>query len=469
MAREPRVLAKWTWTPIAIVCLLVPSVVAANEVTFDGVVGSTWGPPSPPGTVILAEDGIEMSIQENFVMGNAGFGQAQVVDSSSVDFGSGGVLALEDMNIDFDFSSLPQTPQEVFLQYRRPFPGVVHGVPQEALNLRVNNGTLEEVLLVGGTTTLTISGVTVSRQEAVGPTGDVIGTLAFQGAVQQLEVGFEDFLIDSVQVLQNPEPSVGGGCQNYVGFETVGLFDTFGPGGLGVQGGVIFSEDGVDVARDIYDTGAISLFNQVVIVPPWLGFGDFHVLRLLGCTVRFDLPGLIVGDVTFEYRHSGAGVNLQINGENLFIVDSMDQLPANPAPGVSLTVTPDPLPSDRGQITLSGAIESVRIGAQVFMQIDNFCVQGSGQQRRGDCNQDGVINIADAIALLSGLFTPGVLVPCESTCDTNDDGAFNIADGIYLLAYLFQAAAPEPPAPFPDCGLDPTPDMLGCATLGGCP
>jgi hypothetical protein len=44
-------------------------------------------------------------------------------------------------------------------------------------------------------------------------------------------------------------------------------------------------------------------------------------------------------------------------------------------------------------------------------------------------------------------------------CDTNDDGRFDIADAVYILSYVFDGGPPPPP-PFPDCGIDPTPDDL---------
>ncbi|MFN0058409.1 MAG: dockerin type I domain-containing protein [Planctomycetota bacterium] len=88
---------------------------------------------------------------------------------------------------------------------------------------------------------------------------------------------------------------------------------------------------------------------------------------------------------------------------------------------------------------------------------------------RGDCNTSGSINIADAVALLNGLFVPGsVLGTCLDACDGNNDGMVNIADAVYVLNYLFVPGSPPPPAPFPGCGPDPTPDALTCSAFGSC-
>lgn len=92
--------------------------------------------------------------------------------------------------------------------------------------------------------------------------------------------------------------------------------------------------------------------------------------------------------------------------------------------------------------------------------------------RRGDCNDDGTINIADAVGLLAFLFpqgAPGAL-NCEDNCDANDDGTLNIADAVAVLAFLFPSGPPIPlPVPSPDCGVDPTMDALGCLSPSGCP
>lgn len=97
---------------------------------------------------------------------------------------------------------------------------------------------------------------------------------------------------------------------------------------------------------------------------------------------------------------------------------------------------------------------------------------GSGAEFvRGDCNNDGMVNIADAIFLLSVLFPTGVpAVPdCDDACDSNDDGTSNIADAVAALAALFGS----PPVPLPgpsSCGVDvDDSDPLTCSGYQHCP
>ena len=81
---------------------------------------------------------------------------------------------------------------------------------------------------------------------------------------------------------------------------------------------------------------------------------------------------------------------------------------------------------------------------------------------RGECNDDGTINIADAVCILTWLFDDGAAPGCVAATNTNGDGDANIADATYLLNHLF-AGGPAPAQPFPECGAA---DLagLGCVT-----
>lgn len=86
---------------------------------------------------------------------------------------------------------------------------------------------------------------------------------------------------------------------------------------------------------------------------------------------------------------------------------------------------------------------------------------------RSDVNGDGTIDIGDAIFLLSYLFADGEEPTCRDACDANDDAELQISDPVFLLYYVF-AAGPAPADPFGSCGLDGTPDDLGCDAFAPC-
>ena len=87
---------------------------------------------------------------------------------------------------------------------------------------------------------------------------------------------------------------------------------------------------------------------------------------------------------------------------------------------------------------------------------------------RGDCNGDGTVNITDPIYLIDRLFDT-LPYSCVEACDANDDAGVNVADVVYSLGTLF-VGTPPPPAPYPECGLDPDPGTrLPCDAIPNCP
>jgi hypothetical protein len=71
--------------------------------------------------------------------------------------------------------------------------------------------------------------------------------------------------------------------------------------------------------------------------------------------------------------------------------------------------------------------------------------------------------MSDAVFTLKYLYVPGAEVPeCMKSADSDDTGEVAMSDAIYILKYLYVPGAPEPPAPFPECGSDPTEDDLEC-------
>ncbi len=86
---------------------------------------------------------------------------------------------------------------------------------------------------------------------------------------------------------------------------------------------------------------------------------------------------------------------------------------------------------------------------------------------RGDINNDGRINISDAVDHLDSLFRGGTRRPCDDAADTNDDGRLDLSDAVVLLNRLFRGA--DPAAMTFRCETDDTPDDLGCGVQQLCP
>lgn len=86
---------------------------------------------------------------------------------------------------------------------------------------------------------------------------------------------------------------------------------------------------------------------------------------------------------------------------------------------------------------------------------------------RGDSNLDGGFDISDGIFTLRVMFLGEPPPGCDDAADSDDDGLLSVTDAIYGMRFLFLDGSP-PPAPFGQCGADPTDDPLACARHPSC-
>ncbi|MEM7233607.1 MAG: LamG-like jellyroll fold domain-containing protein [Planctomycetota bacterium] len=82
--------------------------------------------------------------------------------------------------------------------------------------------------------------------------------------------------------------------------------------------------------------------------------------------------------------------------------------------------------------------------------------------QRADADASGTVNITDGIFILNFLFLGGSTPTCQDAADADDSGSINITDGIFVLNFLFLGGG-DPPAPFENCGIDPTKDATDCS------
>jgi hypothetical protein len=107
----------------------------------------------------------------------------------------------------------------------------------------------------------------------------------------------------------------------------------------------------------------------------------------------------------------------------------------------------------------SATITIPRMGVLVFAR-QPIAVEPEPGFRRGDCNGDGAVDLADPVRGLAILFRGVPPGDCPAACDANGDGGMNIADATRLLAFLF-TAGPPPPAPWPECASGASPLACG--------
>jgi len=99
----------------------------------------------------------------------------------------------------------------------------------------------------------------------------------------------------------------------------------------------------------------------------------------------------------------------------------------------------------------------------------------TGVFHRGDADENGALQLTDAIRILGVLFLGQGVIPCNDAADADDNGSIQLTDAIRILGVLFLGQGVIPPPATPNsgpCGLDPTPDAggsdLGCISYTRC-
>lgn len=88
---------------------------------------------------------------------------------------------------------------------------------------------------------------------------------------------------------------------------------------------------------------------------------------------------------------------------------------------------------------------------------------------RGDTDDDGVVQLTDAVRILNWLFRGGPEPTCLEAADADNSGEVQLTDAIRVLNYLFRGG-PAPVAPGPHtepCGPDDD-QVLGCESYTSC-
>jgi hypothetical protein len=192
-------------------------------------------------------------------------------------------------------------------------------------------------------------------------------------------------------------------------------------GAKGITVGVVLSIDG----------------GQNPLVIPANGAKVLEVLKVKSAIQL----ALGANDVTTPIEFVNEIIPADLPIENIVVVNGQSLTPKNDSPSLTITLTAPTLEK---------------------------------QFRRTDYNNDGRSDIADGICLIMHLFptlgsNPHCAGNCQKAGDANDDGRIDLSDAVFIFNYYLQPGKhsgdtlyPKPPAPYPGCGTDPTPDTLTC-------
>ena len=171
---------------------------------------------------------------------------------------------------------------------------------------------------------------------------------------------------------------------------------------------------------------------------------------------------------TLEYNIMGTGL-YRHGGEVAVLQSLVLDIANNGAFGFHLLSGQVPVEAEFPRVDILASQEDDRTMVVYTLRIiASPAEEPSEPFRRGDANDDGVVDISDAVHVLSWLFSGGEAPGCAGAADTNGDLAHDLSDGVSLLNHLFQGA-PAPPPPGPDaCGAGPA-GGPGCVSFANCP
>ncbi|MEO2148846.1 MAG: VCBS repeat-containing protein [bacterium] len=140
---------------------------------------------------------------------------------------------------------------------------------------------------------------------------------------------------------------------------------------------------------------------------------------------------------------------------------------------VEVAMVPNPLQTTVAPIGINGtSTAQLRVSGGVMVQASLSAalidIEIPVPFLRGDANDNGVVNIADAVVILRRMFgidPPGTCLAAE---DADGDGGTDIGDAVRVVTYLFSLGDP-PAAPYPACDLAPDPLILPCTPRISCP
>ncbi len=140
-----------------------------------------------------------------------------------------------------------------------------------------------------------------------------------------------------------------------------------------------------------------------------------------------DAPEEACSEITFCDGANGQG-NIRVR--NLISVDNLSFKPMDLLPG-TVCLLPAPV-FIRGDCNFNFLDQGLTITAERLV--------------RTDINWRRAVDISDGAALISFLFQKGSArfqPPCLDACDTNDDGRIDLADAMLLLRYIFRLSSEE--------------------------
>jgi len=218
--------------------------------------------------------------------------------------------------------------------------------------------------------------------------------------------------------------------------------------------------DGAFTITDVTTNGSISCLIESG--PPCLGHGLFGN--------RTELTGLPYGAGPQTVQNHGAISDIILGTEGSFLPGDGSWIIAK----IRVTAT---FPKNEGEIAHGQVYFTTRVGSTGLSISTNILYKGApvtttngspplnvkncevffkavgpvDNFMRCEANNDGKLDLSDAVWILNELFLGGQAAACPIARDCDGDEDINISDAIFALTFLFNGGI-RPSPPFPGCG-----------------
>ena len=208
-----------------------------------------------------------------------------------------------------------------------------------------------------------------------GGTGGDCGKVQFEGVVDQLTVGGQEFWWDGTS-----------DCD--IAFEDLPL-------GAVYPAVSTFTADGVPVTvRELFNPSTPPTFGNAIVGNGGMACGIGHELWTNNCRAGFDFlsgPGP-VQNLSFEFGEYGGHINFAINGDLRIVADFKD-LDGAMVGGTMISVPSGGLGNDCGELYIAGIVNELEVGGQELW-IDCLRFESDPNGGGGEC-EDALVDHAD--------------------------------------------------------------------------
>ena len=234
-------------------------------------------------------------------------------------------------------------------------------------------------------------------------------------------------------------------------------------------GSVLVESDDLDepqVVVTLLGIGSGEASPQVAVLPLYADFGETESGS--SSTVEFQVDNVGSDQMAVQRIYLGEGTSGDFS-----LPEILGQATVNPGETLRLTVNFSPLDqgADSGTVRVETddpdnplvTISLLGRGTPSAVRPSDPDWDGGPRFVRGDSNEDGGVDISDAVYILGWLFL-GRELGCPAAMNANGDEAVDLSDPVWLLNHLFLGGLP-PVAPYPECGPGMLPsDRAMCET-----